>query len=92
MKDKEFIKSYFESEYCMNINLDKIVSKIRKEKMMERNRALKIVATFMLIIGITAGVVYAGAVVYDKVIQNVFKEPEKINYLEELKVSRRGYK
>ena len=46
---------------------------------------LKFVATFVLSIGLTVSIVYAGGVIYEK----VFKEPEKIeNYIEELKVTQ----
>lgn len=84
VKYKE-IKSYLEKQYDMNNNLKAILSKVRKEEFMEKSKILKMVATFILAIGITAGVVFAGGIVYEK----VFKKPEKIgNYIEELKVNQ----
>lgn len=47
---------------------------------MIKNRIGKMVATFMLAIGLTASVVFAGTMVYEK----VFKEPKKYETYEEL--------
>lgn len=83
------IKSYLEKQYDMNNNLKAILSKVRKEEFMEKNKILKMVATFILAIGITAGAVFAGGIVYEKVYEKVFKKPEKIeNFIEELKVKQ----
>lgn len=62
------------------------ISNFQKEELtMPKNKLLKMVATFIVTIGITAGVVFAGGVVYEK----VFQKPEKIeNYIEELKVTK----
>ena len=56
---------------------------------MNKNKLLKMVATFIIVIGITAGVVYAGSIVYEK----VFKEPEKIeNYIEKIEINEEDLK
>ena len=58
-------------------NLDK------EEKPMSKQKILKMVAMFVIVIGLAAGITYAGTVVYE----NVFSKPEKIeNYIDELKV------
>ena len=88
---KQDIKEYFEKEYNANSNLQKILSKITNEKRnnMNKNKLLKMVATFIIVIGITAGVVYAGSIVYEK----VFKEPEKIeNYIEKIEINEEDLK
>ena len=85
------IKEYFQKEYNANSNLQKILSKITNEKRnnMNKNKLLKMVATFIIVIGITAGVVYAGSIVYEK----VFKEPEKIeNYIEKIEINEEDLK
>ena len=62
-----------------NFKSEEKIQKTPKLKM------LKFVATFVLSIGLTVSIVYAGGVIYEK----VFKEPEKIeNYIEELKVTQ----
>ncbi len=54
------------------------------ENLMSKQKILKMVATFAIVIGLTASVTYAGSVIYEK----IFKEPEKIeNYIDELKVN-----
>lgn len=88
---KQDIKEYFQKEYNANSNLQKILSKITNEKRnnMNKNKLLKMVATFIIVIGITAGVVYAGSIVYEK----VFKEPEKIeNYIEKIEINEEDLK
>ena len=83
---KQDIKEYFEKEYNANSNLQKILSKITNEKRnnMNKNKLLKMVATFIIAIGLTAGVVYAGSIIYEK----VFKEPEIIeNYIEKIEIN-----
>ena len=52
----------------------------KEETRMIKNRRGKMVATFMLAIGLTASVVFAGTMVYEK----VFKEPKKYETYEEL--------
>ena len=52
----------------------------KEETRMIKNRIGKMVATFMLAIGLTASVVFAGTMVYEK----VFKEPKKYETYEEL--------
>lgn len=88
---KQDIKEYFEKEYNANSNLQKILSNITNEKKKNMNKynLLKMVATFIIVIGITAGVVYAGSIVYEK----VFKEPEKIeNYIEKIEINEEDLK
>ena len=66
------------------------ISNFEKEDTnMTKSKILKMVATFVLTIGITTSLVYAGSKVYEK----IFKEPEKIeNFIEELKVSEEDLK
>ena len=52
----------------------------KEETRMIKNRIGKMVATFMLAIGLTASVVFAGTMVYEK----VFKEPKKYETYEDL--------
>ena len=88
---KQDIKEYFEKEYNANSNLQKILSNITNEKKKNMNKynLLKMVATFIIVIGITAGVVYAGSIVYEK----VFKKPEKIeNYIEKIEINEEDLK
>ena len=57
-----------------------------KEKLEKKSKfnILKLVATFVVTIGVSVGMVYAGGVIYEK----IFTKPEKIeNYIEELKVN-----
>lgn len=62
-----------------NFKSEEKIQKTPKLKM------LKFVATFVLSIGLTVSMVYAGGVIYEK----VFKEPEKIeNYTKELTVTK----
>lgn len=78
------VKEYLKKEYDSNKNLDKILFEVREDNKMEINKILKIAATFVIAIGVTASIVYAGTVVYEK----VFQKPEKIeNFIEELKVT-----
>ena len=57
----------------------------KEEKPMSKQKVLKMVATFVIAIGLAASVTYAGSVIYEK----IFKEPEKIeNYIDELKVTK----
>ena len=51
---------------------------------MSKQKILKMVATFVIAIGLAAGITYAGTAIYE----NVFTKPEKIeNYIDELKVN-----
>lgn len=52
----------------------------KEEKRMFKNKIGKMVATFVLASGLTASVVFAGTIVYEK----VFKEPKKYESYEEL--------
>ena len=63
---KQDIKEFFKKEYNANKNLQKIVSNITKEEKnhINKNKLLKMIATFIISIGITAGIVYAGSIVY----------------------------
>ena len=70
--------------------LDKVRLKIaisnfyEEGKPMNIQKVFKMVAMFFIVIGLVAGVTYAGTIVYDK----IFNEPEKIeNYIDELKVT-----
>ena len=84
MKIKNDVKEYLKKEYDSSKNLDKILFEIREDNKMNINKILKIVATFVLAIGVTVGITYAGNIAYEK----VFKKPEKIeNFIEELKVT-----
>ena len=88
---KQDIKEFFKKEYNANKNLQKIVSNITKEEKnhMNKNKLLKMVATFIISIGITAGVVYAGSIVYEK----IFKAPEEIeNYIENIEINEEDLK
>lgn len=51
---------------------------LEEEKIMPKRNLVKFVATFVLTIGATAGLVYAGNVVYEK----IWKEPESYTYEE----------
>ena len=85
MSINNYAKEYLKNEFDLNKNLDKILNNVGKDKNMEIKRILKIVATFILAIGVTAGIAYAGTIVYEK----VFQKPEKIeNFIEELKVTQ----
>ena len=70
-------------------NLDKImktsrmkiaVSKFEEEYPAPKRNLLKMVATFVLTIGMTFGLVYAGNVVYEK----IWKEPEAYKISQEI--------
>lgn len=56
---------------------DKIaISNFQEEEFsMKKNKILKMVATFIISIGITMGVVYAGTIVYEK----IWKEPQRVD-------------
>ena len=62
-------------------------SNFEKEEKLEKKskfNILKFVATFVVTMGVSIGMVYAGGVIYEK----IFTKPEKIeNYIEELKVN-----
>lgn len=73
------MKEFFKKEYSMENNLNVILSEIGKEEKMEKNKLLKIAATFVLTIGLTAGFVYASTRVYER----IFKEPKKYESYEE---------
>ena len=52
------------------------ISNFKKEEFsMSKNKILKMVATFVISIGITMGVVYAGTVVYEK----IWKQPQRVD-------------
>ena len=80
MNNDEFNKKILEK-----VKLNIAISNFEKEeKPMNITKVLKMAAMFVVIIGLVAGVTYAGSIVYEK----VFKEPEKIeNYIDELKVN-----
>lgn len=60
--------------------------KLKKDSMLN---ILRLVATFVVTIGLSVGMVYAGGVIYEK----VFKTPQKIeNYIDELKVDEEDLK
>ena len=73
-----------------NENLDKIMKKSRmkiavskfeeEEHTIPKRNLLKMVATFVLTIGMTFGLVYAGNVVYEK----IWKEPEAYKISQEI--------
>ena len=81
MNNKELNKKILEK-----VELKVAISNFEKEeKPMNKQKILKMVATFAIVIGLTASVTYAGSVIYEK----IFKEPEKIeNYIDELKVTK----
>ena len=81
MENKDFNDKILE-----NVKLKIAISNFEKEeKPMSKQKVLKMVAMFIVIIGLLASATYAGSVIYDK----IFKEPEKIeNYIEELKVTK----
>ena len=76
----------FDDKILENVKLKIAISNFEKEeKPMSKQKVLKMVAMFVVIIGLLASVTYAGSVIYEK----IFKEPEKIeNYIEELKVTK----
>ena len=76
----------FDDKILENVKLKIAISNFEKEeKPMSKQKVLKMVAMFIVIIGLLASVTYAGSVIYEK----IFKEPEKIeNYIEELKVTK----
>ena len=80
MSNKELNKKILE-----NVKMKIAISNFDKEdKPMSKQKILKMVAIFTIVIGLTASVTYAGSVIYEK----IFKEPEKIeNYIDELKVN-----
>ena len=80
MENKDFNNKILE-----NVKLKIAISNFEKEeKPMSKQKVLKMVAMFVVIIGLLASVTYAGSVIYEK----IFKEPEKIeNYIDELKVT-----
>lgn len=75
----------FDDKILENVKLKIAISNFEKEeKPMSKQKVLKMVAMFVVIIGLLASVTYAGSVIYEK----IFKEPEKIeNYIDELKVT-----
>lgn len=80
MSNKELNKKILE-----NVKIKIAISNFDKEdKPMSKQKILKMVAMFTIVIGLTASVTYAGSVIYEK----IFKEPEEIeNYIDELKVN-----
>ena len=80
MENKDFNNKILE-----NVKFKIAISNFEKEeKPMSKQKVLKMVAMFVVIIGLLASVTYAGSVIYEK----IFKEPEKIeNYIDELKVT-----
>ena len=81
MENKDFNNKILE-----NVKFKIAISNFeREEKPMSKQKVLKMVAMFVVIIGLLASVTYAGSVIYEK----IFKEPEKIeNYIDELKVTQ----
>lgn len=79
LKKSKWIKDYLKKQYSMENNLNAILFEVRKEEKMEKNKILRIVATFVITIGLTAGLVYASTRVYEK----IFKEPKKYESYEE---------
>ena len=81
MENKDFNNKILE-----NVKLKIAISNFEKEeKPMSKQKVLKMVAMFIVIIGLLASATYAGSVIYEK----IFKEPEKIeNYIDELKVTQ----
>ena len=69
-------------EKIINLTREKIAcQKYLNEKAEKNNiKIIKFVATFFISIGITAGVVYAGVITYQK----VWKLPEKYDTLEQM--------
>ena len=64
------------------------ISNFKKEEFnMSKSKILKMVATFIISIGITMGVVYAGTIVYEK----IWKEPQRVD-LSDNEITRRRYK
>ena len=76
----------FDDKILENVKLKIAISNFEKEeKPMSKQKVLKMVAMFIVIIGLLASATYAGSVIYEK----IFKEPEKIeNYIDELKVTK----
>lgn len=60
--------------------LSKVETKIaianfqKEEKKMSKNKILKMVATFVITIGVMMGVAYAGSVIYER----IWKEPQRV--------------
>ena len=81
MENKDFNDKILE-----NVKFKIAISNFEKEeKPMSKQKVLKMVAMFVVIIGLLASLTYAGSVIYEK----IFKEPEKIeNYIDELKVTQ----
>ena len=75
----------FDDKILENVKLKIAISNFEKEeKPMSKQKVFKMVAMFIVIIGLLASATYAGSVIYEK----IFKEPEKIeNYIDELKVT-----
>lgn len=89
MKDNKFIKEYFDKEYNKENNLKAILLEVKNKQAIGKNKILKMVATFVIAIGLTASVVCAGTIVYEK----VFKKPQKIeNFIKELEVTQEDLK
>lgn len=80
MNNRELNKKILEK-----VKLKVAISNFEKEeKPMSKQKILKMVATFVIAIGLAAGITYAGTAIYE----NVFTKPEKIeNYIDELKVN-----
>ena len=76
----------FDDKILENVKFKIAISNFEKEeKPMSKQKVLKMVAMFIVIIGLLASATYAGSVIYEK----IFKEPEKIeNYIDELKVTQ----
>ena len=56
MKDlnNKIIKQYFENKFNQENNYKAILSKVRKEEKMGKNKIIKMCATFVLTIGVAA--------------------------------------
>lgn len=69
--------------------LSKVETKIaianfqKEEKKMSKNKILKIVATFVITIGVMMGVAYAGSVIYER----IWKEPQRVILEEEPQIT-----
>lgn len=82
--NRKSLKEFFEKEYDRKSNFNDIISKIRKDRAMNRKRIFKIAAVFMIGIMIMAGGIYAG----NRVFKKVEVEPERIDFIQELKVTQ----
>lgn len=73
------IKKYFENQYSQKENLKAVLSNLGKEKDMKVKKITQMVAVFIAVIGVTAGIGYGTTVVHRK----IFQEPKKYASYEE---------